>query len=359
MRQDFFIIWPHGLKHVPNMVKTMKGEYKDQFSIRNSVRYEIKLENMETFFDTLYRTEDNNHIRAKTQHIISYVKNSSKPAHVHLIEFDNLQPNVKTFYDGISKKCANVEALKIRFRNSYNPRFPNSQTQILPLDKGVSHDHIIHSSDKGEDITHMREVFMRYTEKVKLNILKIGNYHHKNDQFLQHYINENHTLVTNIKEANVVLSADTLIDPSQYTDKKFILGPHFGKERINEVSNINTKYNNAVYIQPSQPSVDLWIKELGFTNMPVLALPFGVNTDMFKPTSDTEKTDVILYYKHRHPSDMEIVLNFLEQKGIKPRVFSYEKRYREKDYFDCLNRCKFAVWIGAHESQGFALQECL
>jgi glycosyltransferase involved in cell wall biosynthesis len=45
--------------------------------------------------------------------------------------------------------------------------------------------------------------------------------------------------------------------------------------------------------------------------------------------------------------------------NINYRIFGYIQRYNEKDYIEYLQKSKFGIWVGAHESQGFALQEAL
>ena len=72
------------------------------------------------------------------------------------------------------------------------------------------------------------------------------------------FINKYHIPVYNLNDAEIILSAGTkiTIQPS-FKNKKFIFGPHFGKNRINQVQNIDNTYNNNIYIQPSEPSVKL------------------------------------------------------------------------------------------------------
>jgi hypothetical protein len=71
----------------------------------------------------------------------------------------------------------------------------------------------------------------------------------------------------------------------------------------------------------------------------------------------SERNNVILYFKHRDPLDLTFVENFLKNKNIEYTFFSYDKRYDETDYLTCLQNTKYCIWVDAHESQGFALQE--
>ena len=45
--------------------------------------------------------------------------------------------------------------------------------------------------------------------------------------------------------------------------------------------------------------------------------------------------------------------------NINFRVFDYVNRYAEEEYLNYLKESKFGIWLTAHESQGFALEEAL
>ena len=49
-------------------------------------------------------------------------------------------------------QCNNVNAVKIFLRNKYNPKHEDRNFIIKPLNKGVSHNHIIHSSDNEHQV---------------------------------------------------------------------------------------------------------------------------------------------------------------------------------------------------------------
>ena len=46
-------------------------------------------------------------------------------------------------------------------------------------------------------------------------------------------------------------------------------------------------------------------------------------------------------------------------RASKFKVFSYYEKYDENEYLNYLKEAKFGLWLGGHESQGFALQEAL
>jgi hypothetical protein len=49
----------------------------------------------------------------------------------------------------------------------------------------------------------------------------------------------------------------------------------------------------------------------------------------------------------------------LKELDIDYRLFSYDDRYDETEYINCLQNAKYGIWVGRHESQGFALEETL
>ena len=42
--------------------------------------------------------------------------------------------------------------MKKMILNLYNPKLPNPNQRIMPLKKGVSHNHVIHSSDLSREV---------------------------------------------------------------------------------------------------------------------------------------------------------------------------------------------------------------
>ena len=92
-------------------------------------------------------------------------------------------------------------------------------------------------------------------------------------------------------------------------------------------------------------------------------MPFAIDTEKFAPIDNgASKTreEVFVYFKRRHPAELDALCQFLTHRGVKFRVFDYVRKYDEADYLDFLQtRAKCGIWLGSHESQGFALQEAL
>lgn len=185
------------------------------------------------------------------------------------------------------------------------------------------------------------------------------SFHFKNKFFIEYFINKYHTKVNNINDADIIYSPNKYIDIHLYPTKKFIFGPHFSVFPNSIVNKFNNIYNNAIYIQPSQPSVDTWQKEFNFKALPMRAIPFGVDTKRFNCDDKLSKNNIIVYYKSRDPKELNLLIKFLDRKNLNYKIFNYNKRYSENDFLSYIKTCKFGIVLGRHESQGFAIQEML
>jgi hypothetical protein len=146
------------------------------------------------------------------------------------------------------------------------------------------------------------------------------------------------------------------IDTSLYPNKKFIFGNQFSVFPDNRLLQINNIRKNSVYVQPSQWVCELW--KLAENVLPVKNFPFPVEVNKFKP-NNSAKDRVFIYFKARKQEELNLLTNFLQKKNITYTIFDYRKRYNEDDYLSWLKKCKYGIWIGCHESQGFALEEAL
>lgn len=201
-----------------------------------------------------------------------------------------------------------------------------------------------------------------------MKILYINKHMHvKNNNAMTNYKNiqlhiiENTDLINNIDFNNYdcIYSPWFPIEVSKYPKIKFIFGPHFSifPER-NHMDIISEK--NVIYIQPSNWARDEWKNNSLCKNLRIESLPFGVDTIKFNEIIPYEnRTKVFVYYKRRHPEELTQLMEFLKINNINVDIFSYTTKYNESDYIDCLQNSKFGIWLGSHESQGFALQEAL
>lgn len=196
--------------------------------------------------------------------------------------------------------------------------------------------------------------------------------HHKNHNALQRYDLQLTTINNDIKnldefdlnDFDMVYSPSLPFESKKYIEKyphiKFLFGPHFSVFPVEDQMRM-IKYNiNVIYIQPSEWTQKIWRENQICDGVDIKWIPFGVETDVFKPVKPLEKrTKCFVYFKRRDPQELKLSLEFLISYGFNPVVFDYCKGYDQKQYIDCLNESKFGFWLDAHESQGFALQEAL
>jgi hypothetical protein len=191
--------------------------------------------------------------------------------------------------------------------------------------------------------------------------------HFKNHNSLLNYNNitffetDDINIINNIdlSQFDCVYSPSMPINVNKFPNTKFIFGPHFdifpNKEQMDKIRGEKT-----IYIQPSEWVCTLWKNSPYCDNIKILPLAFGVDTKKFnniKPINEREK--VFIYFKSRHPFLLIIMQNFLNEKKINYKIFNYDTKYDENEYINYLMESKYGIWIGRHESQGFALEEAL
>ena len=143
MKHGCILLWPHGYS------------YKDQILIIISKKYKIiyhnsfKIDDLQSFVIKIYKGEDINNIRNKIKYLLSNNDNGK----IYLYIFENEETDIQYYRKVFSSK--GVKYLKNLIRNLYNPKLSNPEQRILPLDKGVSHDHIIHCTDTSVEVPYI------------------------------------------------------------------------------------------------------------------------------------------------------------------------------------------------------------
>jgi hypothetical protein len=162
-----------------------------------------------------------------------------------------------------------------------------------------------------------------------------------------------------IKDYDILWLPLVWLNPDEFPNQKILYGPHFFvfpegnmvRPRVEEWS------KRCVYTCLSDWVLNTY-KE--FTNdfvIPFAPLPMGVR--LLEPRNpDTTQIDCIIYIKRRNAKDVNFIEAFFEGKNISTKIFIYGS-YNQHEYQESLKKTKFAIWLGTHESQGFALQECL
>jgi hypothetical protein len=175
------------------------------------------------------------------------------------------------------------------------------------------------------------------------------------------YVIENPDILNkmDLSQFDCVYSPQIPIDVNKYPNTKFIFGPHFSvfpeKQHMDLI-----RRDNVTYVQPSEWAAKIWKDNPLCNNIKIKPLPFGVDTNKFNNNKPiTERNNVMIYFKHRNPIDLVLIENYMKSKSINYTVFSYDNKYCENDYINYLQNTKFCIWVDAHESQGFALEEAL
>ena len=202
-----------------------------------------------------------------------------------------------------------------------------------------------------------------------MKILIVGSFHHKNISGIQmvfkyldyeyNQIRYNYNDLTQIiPKYDIIWFPSDPFNSSQYPSKKFIFGPHLSVFPNAKLRQIDNKYKNSIYVQPSVWACNTWIQMGSVQILPTKVYSFPVNTSKFRPGSN-DRDKVFLYFKHRDPREKELLESFLKNININYTIFDYDKRYNEEHYLEYLQKSKFGIVLDAHESQGFAIEEAL
>jgi hypothetical protein len=165
------------------------------------------------------------------------------------------------------------------------------------------------------------------------------------------------------QQYDIIWAPTEYINPDQYPTSKIIFGPHFWVfPNPNDPIFTHLRPEHAsrcIYVTLSD-----WVEKL-FNEfipkskqiIPFVSIPFGLLQDIpFK--KDEIEWDCILYYKNRHPSLYTFCEEFVKSKGLRYKIIQYGT-YNKQDYLNSLQKTRFVIWVGEHESQGFGLEECL
>jgi len=105
-----------------------------------------------------------------------------------------------------------------------------------------------------------------------------------------------------------------------------------------------------------------WNQQIHTRCAPTLSLtfapiPYGIDIDHIQEVQQiSQRNKIMIYFKHRHPSELNIVQEFLDAKKHEYNLISYGS-YNDADFKHKLQETRFVIWIGSHESQGFGFQE--
>lgn len=140
--------------------------------------------------------------------------------------------------------------------------------------------------------------------------------------------------------------------------KRILHGPHnFLFPNGLWICSVEPQFKRSIYTSLSD-----WVKNLynsvGTICMPLKPIPFPVDVERFKPYNLEKEFDCFIYFKNRSKQELQLIETILQINSLKYTIV-FCGNYKEEDYISILNKSKFGIWLGAHESQGFALEEAL
>lgn len=161
------------------------------------------------------------------------------------------------------------------------------------------------------------------------------------------------------QEYDLVIIPSQAIPPYMFPNTKRIMyGPH------------NFVFANGIWAGPQQTFpghcfyniLSDWVyelqKEFNGLSLPAKMIPFPVDTDRFCPSLAEYKYDCFIYFKNRKMEHRQKAIEAVKALGLSYVLVEYGS-YKEEEYLEILRSSRFGVWVGCHESQGFALQEAL
>ena len=163
-------------------------------------------------------------------------------------------------------------------------------------------------------------------------------------------------------DPDLIWSTGFWIDPLMFPKSKFMFGPQFFvfPTRDGPLSTYKGLVaDRCLYNCLSEWNLQIHKAFLPNPAVPYVCLPFGVDTESMKPNPNVQKKEYILiYWKLRDSINMQQVVDILIKNKLLFKVVKYGF-YKSDEYHKLLLESKLCIWIGRHESQGFAFQEAL
>ena len=179
-----------------------------------------------------------------------------------------------------------------------------------------------------------------------------GNFHHKNQKSIplmqEEGMNIDLKFNPEVKYDWIVSNNELKEFPNH--DGGIIYGPSFLFPIFNARG---FPLNNSVYFNLLSNWNKILCEEIN-PHMNCLALPFAVDVEKFIPKEKTGKP--VIYFKH---VDKNILDNVIRCLGDDFLIFDYHQGYEEDSFNDAISKAPYCIWVGRHESQGFAFQETL
>jgi len=140
-RYHFFTIWPNGQEYIDEILAMLRAD--EAFDIITIRKHHAR--SMRKLVFDLYACDyvPMEHLRAKLKYLFKL-----KPEVINVFVKNYRYEEIDTGNPPFQKKqCLKMVEIKNAVRNRFNPRHADPNFRIAPLDRGVSHEHVIHASD--------------------------------------------------------------------------------------------------------------------------------------------------------------------------------------------------------------------
>lgn len=202
-----------------------------------------------------------------------------------------------------------------------------------------------------------------------MKVYLVGTPHLKNQESIRKTLTlfqipyEEHSDLRALNDSfTLAMCFTTFYPPSAFPSTcKVIYGPHFFvvPDDMNHPLYKHTYDTSRFFFNTLSQWVNTLYREFCNLDLPFINAFFGIDTDTIKPIStDAERTHVLIYCKDTFTDRYEHAIQFCKTHNIPYHVIRYGS-YKDADFKRCLQNSRFAIWIGRHESQGFALEETL
>jgi hypothetical protein len=202
---------------------------------------------------------------------------------------------------------------------------------------------------------------------MKLVAYRLKDTHHKNRHAfkqmctdLGHSYSEINELNNLDKDTDLIWSPMTMIDPGNIPEKtKILFGPQFFI--VPNPSHPLFMFDfrgKAVYTSLSPWVKTLYEEFIQGQRIPFVSCPFPIDTKTFQQTPVEKDIDVLIYFKGRDNKILDKLQDIFSTCPISIHLIKCGT-YKESEYINFLNKSKLCLWVGRHESQGFAFQECM
>lgn len=140
-RYDFFSVWSNGIPIIDEILGILREEpYIEIVNIKHH-----KIKSLKKFMYDYYGIDPVpvQHLHAKLAYLFRL-----KPEMINIV-VRNFNAQEIPVGEGKYRKtqCQYIVNIKKRIRNEYNPKHADPEFHKPPLNKGVSHEHVVHSSD--------------------------------------------------------------------------------------------------------------------------------------------------------------------------------------------------------------------